>query len=168
VLHTESTLTTSWTQTRYAFPYIRLADLYLLYAEALNEVKATPDAEVYSWIDKVRERANLKGVYESWTTYSDQPEKVTTQIGMRAIIHQERLIELAFEESPYWDILRWKEAEKRWNRPVRGWNVFGTVESTFYDVTTIAQSTFGTKDYFVPIKQSSLDRNANLVQNPGW
>jgi len=168
VLHTESTLTTSWTQTRYAFPYIRLADLYLLYAEALNEVKATPDAEVYSWIDKVRERANLKGVYESWTTYSDQPEKVTTQIGMRAIIHQERLIELAFEESPYWDILRWKEAEKRWNRPVRGWNVFGTVESTFYDVTTIAQSTFGTKDYFVPIKQSSLDRNANLMQNPGW
>lgn len=37
----------------YAFPIIRLAELYLLYAEALNEIKETPDAEVYLYIDKV-------------------------------------------------------------------------------------------------------------------
>src|SRR5690606_3514373 len=41
----------------YAYPEIRLADLYLLYAEVLNETKAMPDEEVTRWIDLVRNRA---------------------------------------------------------------------------------------------------------------
>jgi hypothetical protein len=152
----------------YSFPYIRLADLYLLYAETLNESKAAPDAEVYEYIDKVRERVSLKGVVESWTNYSSSPEKVTTRAGMREIIHRERLIELAYEGPPYWDILRWKEAETLWNRPIRGWNIYGTNWDDYYTVKVIAPSTFGIKDYLAPIKQSNLDQNANLIQNPGW
>lgn len=51
---------------RYAFPIIRLADLYLMYAEALNETLNTPNNDVYTYIDLVRERAGLDGVKESW------------------------------------------------------------------------------------------------------
>ena len=58
----------------YPFPIMRLADLYLLYAEALNEYKG-PSAECLSYIDQVRDRADLKGVIESWDRYSLYPEK---------------------------------------------------------------------------------------------
>lgn len=44
------------------FPIIRLGDLYLMYAEVLNETKNTPDEEVYYYIDEVRKRAGLKDV----------------------------------------------------------------------------------------------------------
>jgi hypothetical protein len=152
----------------YVFPYIRMADLYLLYAEALNEVKPAPDAEVYQWIDEVRKRASLKGVAESWTNYSMHPEKVTTQTGMREIIRRERLNELAFEGQAYWDILRWKEAETLWNRPVRGWDINGSRVNNYYVVTNIAQSRFSPKDYLFPISRKSLEQNPNLVQNYGW
>ena len=43
----------------YSFPIIRLSDLYLMYSEALNEVKESPDAEVYEYIQKVRHKAGL-------------------------------------------------------------------------------------------------------------
>ena len=43
----------------YSFPIIRMADLYLNYAEALNEIKDSPDAEVYEYIQAVRHNAGL-------------------------------------------------------------------------------------------------------------
>lgn len=153
----------------YSFPFIRLADLYLLYAEALNEIKNTPDDEVFQWIDSIRIRAGLKGVRDTWeASCSMHPEYITNKDRMREIIHRERLIELVFENEPYWDILRWKEAETRWNRPIRGWNIYGSTTGDFYDVRAVGSSSFGLKDYLAPIKQSSIDINPNLRQNPGW
>jgi hypothetical protein len=169
LVHIESTVENDiWTVFRYSFPYIRLADLYLMYAEALNETKETPDADVYFYIDEVRKRASLKGVEESWRDYSTRPDDATTQSGMRKIIHRERLIELAFEGEAYWDLLRWKEAEKEMSKPITGWNVRGENTADFYEIKTIAQSRFGVKDYLTPLKQEALDRNPNLVQNYGW
>jgi len=53
----------------YPFPVMRLADLYLLYAEALNEANR-PGKEVFEFIDGVPGRAGLKGVRESWIAAS--------------------------------------------------------------------------------------------------
>ncbi|WP_167605681.1 RagB/SusD family nutrient uptake outer membrane protein [Maribellus sediminis] len=151
----------------YPFPIIRLADVFLLYAEALNEVKSTPDAEVYEYIDLVRERAGLEGVVESWANYSTQPDKPTTKEGMREIIKQERLIELAFEGQRFWDLRRWKDAEKYMNQPIRGWNINGA-GTGFYNVTTIFTPSYNFKDYLWPIREEEIVKNPNLVQNPGW
>lgn len=153
---------------RYAFPVIRLADLYLMYAEALNEVKASPDDEVYEYIDKVRERSGLKGVVESWTNYSNQPDKPKTQEGMREIIQRERMNELAFEGARFWDLRRWKLTEQYMNQPIRGLDIYEEEAEGFYQEQDVYDLTFEKKDYLWPIKQSELLKNRNLVQNPGW
>src|SRR5690606_38510445 len=83
----------TYTIQTYPFPVIRLADLYLYYSEALNEVKSQPDEETYQWINRVRERAGIPTVQDAWSLYSNQPNKHTTKEGFREIIQQERLIE---------------------------------------------------------------------------
>lgn len=158
----------NFTQKRYSFPVIRLADLYLMMAEALNETKTSPDKDVYYWIDLVRTRASLGGVVNSWKLYSNNPGKPSTQQGMRNIIHQERMIELAFEGERFWDLLRWKEAEIYMNKPIRGWNVMGETVAEFYEVKVIDRPSFSTKNYLSPLKKATLDINPNLRQNPGW
>lgn len=153
---------------QYAFPVIRLADLYLLYAEALNEVKNAPDDEVYYYIDKVRDRTGLKGVVESWANYSIDPNKPLRKDGMRQIIYRERMNELAFEGQRYWDMRRWNLLKSYITRPIEGWSIFEREPENFYKVQTIAIPKFEEKDYLWPIRQGSLLKNQNLIQNPGW
>lgn len=160
---------TTFTAYNYAFPIIRLADLYLLYAEALNEMKSAPDADVYYYIDKVRARASLDGVVDSWATYSSNPTKPSSKAGMREIIHQERLIELAFEGQSYWDLLRWRKAQQEFSKPIQGWNVMGKEVENYYQIQTIFRPpAFNIKNYFYPIRNYELSVNKNLVQNYGW
>lgn len=160
--------TTTISYYRYAFPVIRLADLYLMFAEALNEYKDSPDAEVYEYIDLVRERTGLEGVVKSWTNYSIDPGKPFSKEGMREIIRRERLNELAFEGKRFWDLRRWKLAEEYMNKPIRGFNVWSDTNEEFYQVQIIGNPIFEKKDYLWPIRQGNLTINSNLIQNPGW
>jgi len=155
----------------YSFPIIRMADLYLNYAEVLNETKDSPDAEVYEYIQRVRHRAGLdigSDLVSTWTQYSSNPGKPTTKEGMRDIIRQERMIELALEGHRYWDIRRWKLAGDYFSRPIRGWNIYRSDVEGFYEIENIFYRNFLVKDYLWPISQNELLRNPNLVQNPGW
>lgn len=159
--------TSSLALTRTTYPIMRLADLYLLYAEALNETLAAPNDSVYKYIDLVRERAGLDGVIDSWAKYSNIPQKPTTKEGMRDIIRQERLIELCFEGKRFWDLRRWKLAHIYFNQPEKGWNVDQT-DNSYYNVIVTTQLQYTTKQYLWPIKESELRRNSNLIQNPYW
>lgn len=152
----------------YPFPEMRFADLLLFYAEALNEMKDAPDAEVYKYIDMVRERAGLDGVVESWAAHSNQPEKPKTKAGMRDIIQRERKIEFACEGVYYWDSHRWKTAVKEQNRAIQGWDVMKQGLQDYYTVTTLYTQAFSYRQYFAPIPESDITRNPLLVQNPGW
>ncbi|MGQ7868833.1 RagB/SusD family nutrient uptake outer membrane protein [Sunxiuqinia sp. sy24] len=155
-----------WHYTGYAFPALRLADLYLLYAEALLESNQLDESKV--WIDKVRERAGLKGVDEAWQAYSVNPDKPSTKEGLREILHRERLIEMAFEGSRFWDLRRWLEAEDYCNVPVQAWNPQESTPEKYYQPQTLYYPTFTTKNYFFPIAESEITKNPNLVQNYGW
>ncbi|TCS90270.1 putative outer membrane starch-binding protein [Anseongella ginsenosidimutans] len=152
----------------YPWPIMRLADLYLLYAEALNE-SAGPGAEVYQWLNLVRERAGLKTVEESWSTYSRQPDKYTSREGLREIIHQERMIEMAFEGHRYWDLRRWKKADDAFNGPVLGWDVEKADAESYYRPRVLFKQTFrAPRDYFWPIREQNTVVNRKLVQSLGW
>jgi len=152
----------------YPFPAIRLASLYLYYAEALNEVHG-PNADTFHWIDLVRDRAGIPSVEESWTSgFAKNVGKHTSKEGFREIIHQERLIEMALEGTRYWDLKRWKKAETVINQPVRGWDVSQQETALYYQPTLLFNQTFKKRDYFWPLRESALIINTNLVQNPGW
>jgi hypothetical protein len=154
----------------YPWPAIRLADLYLLYAEALNEVKGAPDQEVYEYIDRVRARTGLEGVRDSWQKYAkaEFKSKPTTKEGMREIIHRERMNELAFEGQRFWDLRRWKKAKTYMNGSIRGLNIAGRTTEDFYKVRTVFNLRFSDRDYLWPFRRQTLLMNDNLVQNPGW
>lgn len=163
----ETAGTTSLIPIRMTFPVIRLADLYLLYAEARNEYSG-PDADVYAYVDAVRARAGLDGVVQSWLDHSVYQDKPTKKEGMREIIQRERMIELAFEGKRFWDLRRWQIADEVLNRPIKGWNVRGTTAAEYYNVISLDIMEFSTKEYLWPIKQQSLRTNPNLIQNPYW
>ena len=152
--------------TAYPFPLVRLADLYLLYAEALNESGQTNEAQL--WIDKVRERADLKGVVESWAVASNNPTKPSSKEGLRDIIQDERMIELVFEGHRFWDIRRWKRATEFLNRDIRAWNVEGKSTQSYYDVIIVGKYKFSDRDYLWPISETDMVANNKLIQNPGW
>lgn len=156
----------AWNPYWYAFPIIRLSDLYLMYAEALNEALSVPSQDVYDYIDEIRLRAGLLGVKEAWNRYSKYPNKPNTREGMREIIRAERLNELAGESKRFFDLRRWKVELPS---EIRGWNVKGETAETFYRVSILFERPKYTyKDYLWPLKVSSIQKNPNLVQNPGW
>ncbi|MDR1339337.1 MAG: RagB/SusD family nutrient uptake outer membrane protein [Prevotellaceae bacterium] len=156
----------------YPWPIFRLADLYLLYAEAINESEGPNGAhssEMFQYIDMVRSRAGLPAVQEAWDSeYSNEPGKYNEQAGMREIIHRERLIELAFEGQRFWDLRRWKEADAEYAKGIRGFKVTGSRPEDYYQQLLLADQQFGIKDYFWPIAIATIEQNPNLVQNIGW
>ena len=157
----------TYSRENYPWPVMRLANLYLLYAEALNE-ESGPSAEVYHYLDLIRERAGLDGVVESWAAYSRNPTKPATKEGLREIIHRERTIELMFEGQRFWDLRRWKTAIEQLNQPITGWDISQVTPAGYYRERVLFQQTFSLRDYLWPIREVEIFANNNTVQNPGW
>ena len=154
----------------YPWPMIRLSELYLNYAEALNE-STGPSAEVYDALNVIRLRAGVPTVQDAWSNAANAitVNKHLTQDGLREIIQQERSIELAFEAHRYYDIRRWKLADQYFTTPIKGWSVDEDAEANYYQIRDVGQRSFNSpRDYLQPISFTELSRNPNLVQNPGW
>lgn len=156
----------------YAFPIIRLADLYLLYAECLNEANrnaGTPPADCFTYIDKVRRRAGFPdGVRKDWAAHSKNPTKPESYEGFRDIVRQERMIELALEGQRFWDLRRWNLAVEYFNKPMRSWDIEQEKTEDYYKLRTYYIRDFSKRDNLWPLKTNDLIVNPNLKQNPGW
>lgn len=158
---------TTW----FPYPIMRLSDLYLLYAECINEVEGPNgpnSATLFSYINAIRERANIPDVKTAWDEYSTNPGYYNTQVGMRDIIHRERMIELAFESQRFWDLRRWKEASTEYSKNIYGFNLNASSASEYYKKTLVYEQPFLLRDYFWPISTSNMEHNPNLIQNTGW
>lgn len=142
---------------------IRLAELYLNYAEALNEAEPNhPDILVY--LNKVRVRAGLPELGPG-----------LSQAQMREEIRTERRIELCFEGKRWFDVRRWKVPDQE---GYRQGGVFEGMDMTkgtsisspeFYSrVDAVIRAEWHNKNYFLPWHQMEVDRNKQLVQVPGY
>lgn len=155
---------------RFPYPIIRMADLYLMKAEALNQYLDEPTQEVYDAINKVRNRAGIPDVEKVWSDpkLAKTVNKHKTKEGMLEIILRERDNELAFEGHRYWDVVRYKKAVSEFSKPNIGWNNSGTDAESFFVRTIYQQNKFFKKNYLWPIDVRELTINSNLEQNPGW
>jgi hypothetical protein len=159
---------------RFPYPLIRMADLYLMKAEALNEYldEGADRSEVYRAINAVRSRAGIPDVETAWTDLNyvkpEYFEKHATKTGMRDIILQERGIELAFEGSRFWDMIRHKRATNEFSSPIYGWTTSGVSGDEFFLLEMLEDRTFQETYYLWPIDLNELNTNANIIQNPGW
>jgi hypothetical protein len=163
----------NWVRTtRYPYPIIRMADLYLMKAEILNEYQDQPDEKVYEAINKVRRRAGIPDVEDAWSNAlvvtPRSLDKHTEKDGMRDIILHERGIELAFEGSRFWDMYRHKRAVSEFSTPIMGWSQMGISGTTFFVLTPKESRRFLEKDYLWPLSLTETNINGNLIQNPGW
>jgi len=150
---------------------MRLSDLYLLYAEAINEAEGPDGAnsgEMFEYINRVRARAGLEGVKESWSAWARNANAYEDKTRMRQIIQQERMIELMLEGHRFWDVRRWKTAYNWYSTPIDSWSVLETPPSLYYMRREVYNQKFGIRDYFWPIGSDDLNNNPNLVQNIGW
>jgi hypothetical protein len=142
--------------------YIRLAELYLNYAEALNE--ASPGhADILIYLNDIRTRGGIPALPAG-----------LSQAEMRKQIQLERLIELSYEGHRFYDVRRWKIAntpEGRQGGDFTGMNIFAgenLTDPAFYAKTKTSTRAWDNKFYMYPYQHWELDRNHELVQTPGY
>ncbi|MDR3366668.1 MAG: RagB/SusD family nutrient uptake outer membrane protein [Prevotellaceae bacterium] len=161
--------TTSCTAERYPWPLMRMNELILLCAEAFNEVGEMGKAK--EMLNKVRTRAKLPDIDVAYSMYSNAAGRVNSKEGLRQIIREERMSELALEGYRYWDLLRWQTAEDDFSKPITGWTLSGKDPAAYYiesPVFPVAINFSKPRDYFAPIPTDEILRNRNILQNPGW
>lgn len=149
----------------YPWPIIRLAELYLGYAECCVETGDLPGAKTY--LNKVRERAGIPTVEQSWETIAG---KTLNQSLMREIVRRERQIEFYLENQNFWDLRRWKIADKYFDVKAKGMNINARDINSFASVTEIGfeRKFESPTQYLMPIPLGDINKNLKLVQNPGY
>ena len=130
------------------WPFLRLADVLLIYAEALNELDKPGDALVQ--LNKVRERSNAD------RASMGGKRALTTKEARRSAILEERAKELACEADRRWDLIRWGIYLDAMN--AIGGNDDGGVNKKRTD-----------RNLLFPIPQQEINTNSNInSNNPGW
>ena len=149
----------SWNFCARNWIHLRMAELYLNKAEALYHIGDEEGAR--EALKPVRQRAGMPAVT---ATGADRLEA----------IKNERRIEFAFEEHRYFDVRRWKEAPKYFGSTVHAITIkkYPDGKKT-YEVDKLRSDVGGDrkwddKMYWLPIPKSEMDKNPNLVQNPGY
>ena len=149
----------------HAWPVFRLGEIYLNYAEALNEYDPG-NADIAVYLDRLRTRSDVSmpGMAASLAAGG----KTADQETVREYIRNERRIELAFEDHRAWDVRRWMEGPDAFGSPIYGVKVTKTVEGKFqYEKVQVETRTFSPSMYFYPIPQNEINI-MGWPQNPLW
>ncbi len=143
------------------WPYLRLGEIYLNYAEALNEINGGPTAEAYEYANKLRQRVDIGDL---------QPGM--TQEEFREAVLKERATEFAFEEVRWFDLIRWRK-EDVFQSINHGVNTYLEDDGSFtYETFELPeiywQNNWDSKWYLSAFPPNEINKDYGLVQNPGW
>lgn len=146
------------------WPYLRLPEIYLSYAEILNELGR--EDEAYAYIKPVRDRAQMPNLNHKGNLGKDE---------LRKEILLERAREFMYEEVRWYDIIRWKQ-EDIFKKRLRGLQMECLTNDgkniTFrpYDLVKdrVWRTNFSPKWYLSAFPPSEINKEYGLVQNPGW
>ncbi|MDO4163144.1 MAG: RagB/SusD family nutrient uptake outer membrane protein [Bacteroides sp.] len=170
------------------WPYLRLAEMYLIYAEAL--LKANRLSDAIKQVDIVRARVGLPGLVES------NPSKnlTTNSDALLEEILRERACELGLEDVRLFDMIRYKRADlfqkqlhglkiyrndgggdNPWSGTSGNSSEFPNKPSDFkYEIFTLSNiarswwTNFSPKWYLAAFPPSEVNKGYGLTQNPGW
>ncbi|NRB50148.1 MAG: RagB/SusD family nutrient uptake outer membrane protein [Saprospiraceae bacterium] len=154
------------------WPFIRYAEMALIYAEA--SIETGDEATAREWINRIRFRSGMPAINDSGDALMDR-------------LRNERRIELAYEEHRYHDARRWMIAPTTLGRGIKAINVRADLkpgasphvpyrhDKSVYDYTyTVVDNTenenrsWDDKMYYRPISRDEINRNDQLIQNPGY
>jgi hypothetical protein len=124
---------------------LRYADVYLMYAEALNEIGYVADGPAFNHLNQIRNRA---GLASKTSDHADLALRVADQGAFRLAIEQERRVELAFEGHRWFDLVRTNRA---------------------LAVMTASGKAMEAHHVIFPIPQTQIDINPGVItQNPDY
>jgi len=154
------------------WPFIRYTEVVLNYIEASIELGMEADAR--DWLNKIRYRAGMPEITDSGDALKDR-------------YRNERRVELVYEEHRYHDARRWMIAPETLGRGIEAISIEATLKAgatphvpykhdkDVYDYTynvvsntEVETRTWVDKMYYRPITRDEIQRNALLVQNPGY
>lgn len=141
------------------FLMYRYAEVLLNYAEAMAEWK---DADFVDGTHTLSARQALNQVRNS----AGMPDVTVLGDEFKDAVHNERRIELAFEDHRFWDIRRWKQGELV--KSIHGIVIRKQGEVLTYQRQLVEERIWKDKMYLYPIPQNESFKNKNLGQNPGW
>ncbi|MDR2040330.1 MAG: RagB/SusD family nutrient uptake outer membrane protein [Bacteroidales bacterium] len=171
----DSWITNGTRKAKYGVLY-RMAEVYLNYVEAMNELDGSytigditvsrDQAEMKRCFNLIRYRVGLPGITDA---------DVADPVKMRELIERERLLEMMWEGRRYFDTRRNKKAIVYENEPVMGLDVSAKASETdkFFTIIKAKErnylyKVFTTRQTFWPIPKHEIDKNRNLDQMIGY
>ena len=141
---------------------LRMAEVYLSYAEALNECGQT--AEAYTYLNAVRDRVGV-GHLKAGLSKEE----------FREVVLRERACEFGWEEVRFFDMIRWKRVED-FAKPLHNLFVFRHKDTKEYKFKFPVINKhrawqgegFEAKWYLSAFPKSEVNKGYGLIQNPGW
>jgi hypothetical protein len=151
-----------WSGFAYFTPMMRLSDIYLIYAETVNEADGPAGTAgglsltALDAVNIVRNRANMP----------DVAAKFNTRDGLRERVRNERSVEFCFEGSRWNDLRRWYLAHLPEHKVQ--YTLDFDKDHTYFNRVVVFNRIFDQKHYWLPFPRTQTELYPAWSQNPGW